>query len=93
MTPAISVQRGRGKGRNPWRIREFLSGVTYEEKEGLTMCDVARLAKVPPQVAQETIRGTRNHYRVLGVLESLGCPEELLYGRSAKTSAKMGRAA
>ena len=67
------LQRGKGKGRDHWVIRGFLLSRKH------TMADVARAAKVAPQVAQETIRGTRNHKRVLAVLKSLGCPEELLF--------------
>ena len=75
--PAATVQRGIGKGRQPWRIREYLSGI------GKTMTDVARTAETYPQVAQETIKGTRNHRRVLETLERLGCPREYLYGGAA----------
>ena len=75
--PAATVQRGIGKGRQPWRIREYLSGI------GKTMTDVARTAETYPQVAQETIRGTRNHRRVLEALETLDCPREYLYGGAA----------
>lgn len=82
MTPAITVQRGCGKGRNPWMIRAYLSAVVHGSKRGLSMTDVAAMAETYPQVAQETIRGTRNHKRVLTVLESLGCPREFLYGQA-----------
>ena len=75
--PAATVQRGIGKGRQPWRIREYLSGI------GKTMTDVAIAADTYPQVAQETIRGTRNHRRVLETLETLGCPKNYLYGGAA----------
>jgi hypothetical protein len=70
---AKSIQSGRGKGRNPWRIREYLADL------GLTMADVGRMANVQRQVAQETVRGTRNHRRVLEALEGLGCPSVYLY--------------
>ncbi|MDL2313367.1 hypothetical protein LJC36_00125 [Desulfovibrio sp. OttesenSCG-928-C14] len=86
---AMAIQRGIGKGRDPWGIRKWLSQTEYEDKKGLSMSDVARYSRVPPQVAQETIRGTRNHYRVLEFLEKLGCPDELLYGAANN----MGRAA
>ncbi len=75
MTPAQIIQRGKGKGRDSWAIRAFLSA------QGLNMSSVARLAGTYPQVAQETIRGTRNNRRVLVVLETLGCPENYLYGK------------
>lgn len=83
MTPANVVQRGRGKGRNPWKIREFLGGHVSECGRALNMSDVARLAKTYPQTARETITGMRNHKRVLEVLENMGCPREYLYGEPA----------
>jgi len=73
MTTAISLQRGRGKGRNPWRIREFL------DDQGKNLTDVAAKAKARKNVVSDTIRGLRNHARTLKVLEALGCPQELLY--------------
>ena len=81
-TPAQVVQRGCGKGRDPWSIRRFL------DEKALNMSCIATMAKTYPQVAQETIRGTRNHKRVLEQLEKLGCPKEYLYG-----SKKQGRVA
>ena len=92
-TPAITIQRGRGKGRDFWGIRSWLSTVCCvvtpgeDPKNGLSMSDVAILADTYPQVAQETIRGTRNHYRVLAVLEKLGCPDSLLYGQRERRAA------
>lgn len=74
MTPAKhTIQRGRGKGRNPWRIREFL------DSQGKKVTGVAAEAGVKVHVVSNTIRGIRNHGRVLAVLEALGCPRELLY--------------
>lgn len=90
MIPAQIIQRGKGKGRNPWRIREFLSTLKKDDGSAMNMSDVARMAATWPQVAQETIRGTRNHTRVLDVLAKLGCPEEYLYGPAGET---VGRAA
>ena len=81
-TPATYVQRASGKGRDPWRIREFLAGIIVDGKP-LSMSAVARMAKTYPHVAQETVRGVRNHKDVLKVLETLGCPKEYLYGKSA----------
>ena len=69
----IFAQCGTGKGRDPWLIRRFLSGL------GLTMADVAVTARTRPLVVSETVRGIRNHRRTLEALESLGCPEDLLY--------------
>ena len=76
-TPAITIQRGKGKGRKPWQVREWLAG------QGLNMAAVARIAQVHHNVVQETVRGTRNHNRVLAVLEELGCPSQYLYGEAA----------
>ncbi|MDL2320741.1 hypothetical protein LJC47_00120 [Desulfosarcina sp. OttesenSCG-928-B08] len=73
---AALVQRGRGKGRDPWGIRKFLW------EKGLTMAAVGRLCGSHPVVAQETVRGIRNDKKVLGYLEQIGCPIELLYGDS-----------
>lgn len=84
MIPAQTIQRGKGKGRNPWQIRAFLSGV------GMNMTKVAERAETWPQVVQETVRGTRNHARTLKVLEDLGCPLEYLYGKNPH---QVGRAA
>ena len=89
MTSAQVVQVGRGKGRDPWRIREFLGGIIGPDGRALSMAAVAVMAKTYPQVAQETVRGTRNHGRVLRVLEKLGCPKEYLYGQPER----FGRAA
>lgn len=84
MITAQIIQRGIGKGRNPWLIRAFLSG------KGTNMSKVAKLAETYPQVVQETVLGFRNHRRTLNVLEKLGCPQEYLYGQHAH---KAGRAA
>jgi trimethylamine:corrinoid methyltransferase-like protein len=72
-TPASTIQRGRGKGRDPWEIRKYLSSM------GLTMADVAVRAETYRPVVSDTVNGIRNHARTLAVLESLGCPLELLY--------------
>ena len=91
MTPAISIQRGKGKGRDQWKIRAFLSTLIGPEGKTMSMSAVAVMAKTYPQVAQETIRGTRNHSRVLEVLEQLGCPRAYLYGEEPEKT--LGRAA
>ena len=75
MTPASILQRGKGKGRNPWRIREYLASI------GVNMNDVARMAGVHHNIVGDTVRGMRNHRRVLEQLETLGCPAEYLYPR------------
>jgi hypothetical protein len=72
-TPAIIVQQGVGKGRDPWLIRRWMSGL------GLTMNDVAAKACTKRQTVGDTLRGMRNHRRTLETLEMLGCPPDLLY--------------
>ncbi len=79
MITAQTVQRGRGKGRNPWLIRAYLSSL------GMNMSQLAERAETWPQVAHETVRGTRNHGRTLEVLEKLGCPRAYLYGDKGDT--------
>jgi transcriptional regulator with XRE-family HTH domain len=61
-----------GKNRQPWRIREFLDG------RGLSMADVGREIGVAKHIMSETVRGIRNHRRVLSKLRELGCPEKFL---------------
>ncbi len=82
MSVPTCFQRGSARGRDPWAIRAFLDTIQTEEGRPFNMSTVARLANTYPQVAQETIRGMRNHGRVLAVLEILGCPREYLYGAS-----------
>lgn len=74
MVSANIVQTGKGKGRSPWKIREFLSA------RGLNMSKVAEKAETWPQIVHDTVYGRRNHRRTLNVLENLGCPTEYLYG-------------
>lgn len=74
------VQRGSGKGRNPWRIREYLSSLKDEDGKIMNMSSVAKRARVKHNVVSDTVRGIRNHGRVLKALEDLGCPKEYLYG-------------
>lgn len=68
-----SLQRARGKGRNQWVIRAYL------DSKGLNMSDLADKAQVHHHIVGETLRGLRNHGRVLKELERLGCPKEILY--------------
>ena len=71
--PASMVQRGIGKGRDPWLIRRFLAGL------GLTMKAVADMAGTRKSVVCDTVYGIRNHRRTLDQLAALGCPPDLLY--------------
>ena len=73
MTTAIAIQKGRGKGRNPWRIREFL------DNRGENLVSLAAKARARKNVVSDTVRGLRNHARTLEALEAMGCPQELLY--------------
>ena len=68
-----NIQRGSGIGRSPWPLRDWI------EKKGLTVTGVADMAEVKCFVVSHTLRGYRNHGRVLVVLEALGCPKKLLY--------------
>lgn len=74
VTSAWLVQRGIGKGRDPWAIRKFLG------ERGLTMAGEARKVNIKPHAAWETVRGIRNDKKFLKHLEALGCPKEFLYG-------------
>lgn len=63
---------GAGKFRQPFRIREFLSG------EGLTMIHIARELGMHHSVVTYTVKGIKNNIRVLNYLQNLGCPKEFL---------------
>lgn len=78
---AVSLQRGSGKGRDPWAIRRWLSGT------GQNMADIARTVGTYNHVVSDTVRGLRNHKKVLAQLEKLGCPQELLYPLRNKEAA------
>lgn len=91
MIAAQLIQKGKGKGRNPWLIRAFLASLKDPETGlAMNMSKVAILAETYPQVVQETVKGIRNHERTLKVLEELGCPLEVLYGENSN---QVGRAA
>lgn len=68
MSSNVHAGVGAGKGRKPFRIREFLDG------EGTNMAQVARKVGVSRQVVQATVRGQRNNRKVLGHLKAMGCP-------------------
>ncbi|MGE4471138.1 MAG: hypothetical protein AB7D47_13470 [Desulfovibrio sp.] len=61
-----------GKNRQPWRIREFL------ESQGMNMADVGRKVGASKHLMSETVRGIRNHRRILAYLRDMGCPEKYL---------------
>ncbi|MFV0423512.1 helix-turn-helix domain-containing protein [Oleidesulfovibrio sp.] len=63
---------GAGIHRQPFRIREFL------DARGLSMADVARQLGVSAQAVSATVRGRRNHRKVLEALRDMGCPVEVL---------------
>ncbi|WP_027181636.1 helix-turn-helix domain-containing protein [Oleidesulfovibrio alaskensis] len=63
---------GAGIHRQPYRIREFL------DARGLSMTDVARQVGVSPQAVAATVRGRRNHRKVLKALLEMGCPADVL---------------
>jgi hypothetical protein len=84
---ARTKQRGRGKGRDFWGIRKWLSAKRVEQENGTmrapSMSWIARKAATDPSKARQTLMGVRNHRRVLKVLEDMGCPPRLLYGAAA----------
>ncbi len=61
-----------GKNRQPWRIREFL------ESRGMNMADVDREVGASKHLMSETVRGIRNHRRILAYIRDMGCPEKYL---------------
>jgi len=61
-----------GKGRQFWRIREYLDGL------GLNMAEVGRAVGVTRNLVRETAQGKRNNRKVLAHLRDLGCPERWL---------------
>jgi len=61
-----------GKNRQPWRIREFL------ESKGKNLADVGREVGASKHLVSETVRGIRNHRKILAYLRDLGCPEQYL---------------
>ena len=91
MIAAQLIQKGKGKGRDPWLIRAYLGTIKNPETgRAMNMSAVAILAETYPQVVQETVKGIRNHERTLKVLEDLGCPYQYLYGENPN---QVGRAA
>ena len=73
VTPAITLQRGCGKGRDPWDLDRFIRG------KGLKKIHIARQLAKHHNIISETFTGVRNDRAVLQYLESLGCPQKLLY--------------
>lgn len=79
---AIHLQKGCGKGRDPWSIRKWLAGTTLENMVGLARAAGQRYGDgrpVHPNQVSETLSGLRNDKRVLNTLEDYGCPSALLY--------------
>ena len=56
-----------------WDIRREL------DERGLTMADVARMAKVSKTIVSGTVSGYRHSPAVLDVLRKIGVPESLLH--------------
>ncbi len=92
MSTATQLQRGCGKGRNHWRIREFLAGVEDPQGKPLNITSLAALARTRKSTVSDTLKGLRNHRRTLTVLERLGCSRDLLYPLERKERPE-GRAA
>jgi transcriptional regulator with XRE-family HTH domain len=74
MNQAVNIHAGIGAGRfrQPWRIREYLSGI------GISMADVARAIGISRVVVSATVRGRGNNRKTLRYLADLGCPIEYL---------------
>ena len=56
-----------------WDIRREL------DDRGMTLADVARMAKVSRTIVSETIHGYRHSPAVLNALRKIGVPEALLH--------------
>ncbi|WP_051694172.1 helix-turn-helix domain-containing protein [Desulfohalovibrio reitneri] len=63
---------GSGRERRPWDIRRWLNN------QGYTIKDLAGELGVTPSAVSHTIRGARNHRKVLELLRHLGCPTKYL---------------
>ena len=72
-TPAVVLQRGCGKGRDPWDIKRFLAS------KGTNMASIARRLGKHHNIVSETVAGLRNDKAVLQMLEDLGCAYTMLY--------------
>lgn len=68
----VHAAAGPGRHRKPYRIREYL------DAKGMNMADIARELGVSIQAVSATVRGSRNHRRVLAALRDLGCPLDAL---------------
>ena len=68
----VHAAPGAGRNRKPYRIREFL------DAEGKNMADIARDLGVTIQAVSATVRGSRNHRKVLVALRDMGCPLDAL---------------
>ena len=68
----IHAAAGPGRHRKPYRIREYL------DTKGMNMADIARALGVSIQAVSATVRGSRNHRKVLAALRDLGCPLDAL---------------
>ena len=74
---AQAIQRGIGRGRDPFLIRRFLA------ERGLKQGDFSRLVGISDSVTSDKLRGIRNNRRVLQALENMGCPSAYLYGKES----------
>lgn len=78
ITPATVLQRGKGKGRDPWNIKRWLAGTELKNA-----AEVGRRTGKHHNVVGETLAGIRNDKAVLEFLEQNGCPKKLLYPMEA----------
>lgn len=63
---------GVGVGRDYYGIKKWL------DDNRLTAKAVAEKAGVHPSAVSDTLRGVRNHRRILLTLRAMGCPDEIL---------------
>lgn len=68
----VHAAPGAGRKRKPYRIREFL------DAKGKSLTDLARELGVTVQAVSTTVRGSRNHRKVLKALRDMGCPLDAL---------------
>ena len=69
---SLTVPKGAGRGRDPWRIREWMT------RSGYTVVGIARELGVDQSLVSHTIHGRANHRKTLAKLLELGCPVSIL---------------
>ena len=64
----LTVRKGAGRGRDAWRIREWMN------RKGYTVVGIAKELGVDQSLVSHTIHGRQNNRRTLAKLVELGCP-------------------